>query len=61
MRLFGRRRDLELRPLGELHDEFLQLPNAEQLLADADEYLTRRENAHAAQAERELIDSPDPQ
>ena len=60
MGLFRRRRDLDLRPLSELHDEFLQRPNAEQLLAEADEYLTRRETDYAVQAERERIDSHAP-
>lgn len=51
MRLFRRRRDLGLRPASELHDEFMQRPDAEELLADAEEYLSQRERDYAAQAE----------
>lgn len=49
--MFHRRRDLDLRPLSELHDEFMKRPNAEELLAEADDYLTRRENEQALRAE----------
>ena len=52
MGLFRRRRDLGLRPLSELHDDFLSRPNAEELLLEAEDYLTRREDEHAARTER---------
>ncbi len=51
MRLFRRRRDLGLRPVSELHDEFMKRPDAEKLLAEAEEYLSQRERDYAAQAE----------
>ena len=54
---FRRRRNLGLRPLSELHDEFAKRPDAEELLADAEEALTYRERndagyvkQHAAEA-----------
>ena len=51
MRLFRRRRDLGLRPASELHDEVMKRPDAEKLLAEADEYWRQRERDYAAQAE----------
>ena len=51
MRLFRRRRDLGLRPVSELHDEFMKRPDAEELLAEADEYWQQQERDYAAQAE----------
>ena len=51
MGLFRRRRGLDLRPLSELHDEFMKRPNAEELLAEADDYLTQRENEQVLRAE----------
>ena len=55
MGLFRRRRDLGLRPLAELHDEFLTRPGAEKLLVEADGYLTRRESDYQAESKRERI------
>ena len=52
MGLFRRRRDLDLRPLSELHDEFLSRPDAEELLAEAEECLAGREAEHGARTER---------
>lgn len=52
MGLFRRRRDLGLAPLSELHDEFLSRPDAEELLAEAEEDLARREGEHVASTER---------
>ena len=52
MGLFRRRRDLGLEPLSALHDEFLSRPGAGELLAEAEESLARREEAHAARTER---------
>ncbi|MDE0136673.1 MAG: hypothetical protein OXM54_17765 [Acidimicrobiaceae bacterium] len=40
---FKRQRDLDLRPLSELHDEFANRPGAEALLAEAEEELAQRE------------------
>lgn len=51
MRLLRRRRDLGLRPVSELHDEFMKRPDAENLLAEADEYWQQQERDYAAQAE----------
>lgn len=51
MGLSRRRRDLDLRPLSELHEEFMERPDAEELLAEADDYLTRRENEQVSRAE----------
>ncbi len=51
MGLFRRRRGLDLRPLSGLHDEFMKRPNAEELLAEADDYLTQRENDQVLRAE----------
>ena len=54
---FRRRRSRGLQPLTELHDEFAKRPDAEELLADAEEELTYRERndvgyveQHAAEA-----------
>ena len=52
MGLFRRRRDLGLEPLAALHDEFLGRPDAEELLAEAEASLARREDAHIAPTER---------
>ncbi len=52
MGLFHRRRDLGLKPLAELHDEFLSRPNAEELLTEAEDYLAGREDEQAARTER---------
>lgn len=52
MGLFRRRRDLGLAPLSELHDEFLSRAHAEELLAEAEEDLARREGEHAARTGR---------
>lgn len=44
MAMFRRRRQLDLRPVAESHDEFVQRhPDADRLLADADGYLAERE------------------
>ena len=45
---FKRRRNLDLRPLSELHDEFAQRARAETLLAEAEEELAQRERTEAA-------------
>ena len=47
-----RRRDLGLAPISELHDEFLSRPNAEELLAEAEEYLAECEDEHASRAQQ---------
>lgn len=46
---FWRRRDLGLRPLSELHDEFAARPGAQSKLDDAEAELTKREHAPYAQ------------
>lgn len=48
---FKRRRDLELRPLSDLHDEFAARPGAEALLAEAEDELAQRDRIEAAYAE----------
>ncbi len=53
MSLLRRRRDLGLRPVSELHDEFMQRPDAEDLLAEAEEYWQQQEQEYAAQVEME--------
>lgn len=50
MAWFKRRRNLDLRPLSELHDEFAHRPGAEALLAEAEEELAQRERTEAAGA-----------
>lgn len=51
MALLRRRRPLDLRPASEWDEKFIrEHPNAEALLAEADEYLAQRE----AEYEREL-------
>ena len=45
---FRRRRNLDLRPLAELHNEFAKRPEARALLAEAEEELTLREQTEAA-------------
>ncbi|WP_419554546.1 hypothetical protein [Candidatus Poriferisodalis sp.] len=52
MSWFRRRRDLELQPLAELHDEFANRPDAERLLAEAEDELTRRERTDAPYAKQ---------
>ena len=52
MGLFRRHRDLDLKPLAELHDEFLSRPNTGELLAEAEDYLAGREDGQAARTER---------
>ena len=52
MGLLRRPRDLGLEPLAGLHEEFLSRPNAEQLLAEAEEDLARREEEHSVSNER---------
>ena len=52
MGLLRRRRDLDLAPLSELHEEFLSRPDAEELLADAEEYLSEREDKHATRTQQ---------
>ena len=47
-----RSRDLGLAPISELHDEFLSRPNAEELLAEAEEYLAEREDEHAGRTQQ---------
>lgn len=49
-----RRRDLGLRPLSELHDEFAARPGAQSKLDDAEAELTKREHAPHAQHGSEL-------
>ena len=63
MAMFRRRRRLDLRPAAESHERFIgEHPDADQLLAEADEYLAEREAEYqresAVQAARntELID-----
>ena len=63
MAMFHRRRPLGLRPTAEWHEEFVrEHPDADQLLAEADDYLARREAEYelgiAPQAadDAELID-----
>ena len=49
--MFRRRRPLDLRPAAEWHEEFVrEHPDADELLAEADEYLAGREAEH----EREM-------
>lgn len=44
MAIFRRRRPLDLRPAAEWHEEFARVhPDADQLLAEADDYLAKRE------------------
>lgn len=52
MSFLRRRRDLGLRPISELHQEFLSRPDAEKLLAEAEECLAGREDEQAARTER---------
>ncbi len=52
MGLLRRRRDLDLEPLSELHEEFLSRPDAEELLADAEDYLAEREAEHASRTQQ---------
>lgn len=40
MRIFKRRQGLHLRPVAELHAEFMQQPGAEELMAEAEQELT---------------------
>lgn len=47
-----RRRDLGQAPIAELHDEFLSRPNAEELLAEAEEYLAECEDEHASRTQQ---------
>ena len=47
-----------MRPIAELLDEFMERPNAQDLLSEADDYLTQRENEHAAQVESESRITP---
>lgn len=54
---FKRRRNLDLRPLSELHDEFAKRPSAEALLADAEEELTHRERTDATYAKPHSADA----
>ena len=49
---FRRRRNLGLRPLSELHDEFSQRPHAEALLTQAENELVHLERAHAPRAQQ---------
>ena len=52
MGLLRRRREVDLAPLSELHDEFLSRPDAEELLAHAEEYLAEREDEHATRTQQ---------
>ena len=52
MSWFRRRRNLRLRPLSELHDEFAARPGAQSMLDNAEAELARRE--HASRAEQPL-------
>lgn len=54
---FRRRRNLDLRPLSELHDEFAKRPGAEALLAEAEEELTQREQTNSAYAEQHTAEA----
>ncbi len=54
---FRRRRDLGLQPLAELHDEFAKRPDAEELLADAEEELTYRERNDAGYVEQHTAEA----
>ena len=47
MAMFRRRRPLDLRPAAEWHEEFVrEHPDADDLLAEADEYLAGRQRAY---------------
>ncbi|WP_419911499.1 hypothetical protein [Candidatus Poriferisodalis sp.] len=46
---FRRRRNLRLRPLSELHDEFAARPGAQSMLDDAEAELAEREHTPHAQ------------
>ncbi len=54
---FKRRRDLDLRPLAELHDEFANRPGAEALLAESEEELAQREGTDTAYAKPRSADA----
>ncbi|WP_420625031.1 hypothetical protein [Candidatus Poriferisodalis sp.] len=54
---FRRRRGIGLRPLAELHDEFMERPSADALLAEAEHELTRREREHIAQGEQQPLEA----
>ncbi|MCY3947911.1 MAG: hypothetical protein OXF61_01775 [Acidimicrobiaceae bacterium] len=54
---FRRRRNLDLRPLSELHDEFAKRPGAEALLAEAEEELAQRERTDSAYAQPHSSDA----
>ena len=54
---FKRRRNLDLRPLSELHGEFANRPGAEALLAEAEEELAQRERTEAAYAEQHTAEA----
>lgn len=54
---FRRRRNLDLRTLSELHDEFTKRPGAEALLAEAEEELAQRERTDSAYAQPHSSDA----
>lgn len=57
MAWFKRRRNLDLRPLSELHDEFETRPGADALLAEAEEELAQRERTDISFAEPHASDT----
>lgn len=58
MAMFRRRRLLDLRPAAEWHEEFVRKhPDAEQLLAEADEYLAKREAGHNPGPEPQAVEN----
>ena len=52
MSFLHRRRELGLKPLSQLHHEFLSRPNAKEMLVEAEEYLAARDDEHAARTQR---------
>ena len=50
MSFLHRRRELGLKPLSQLHHEFLSRPNAKETLVE--EYLAARDDEHAARTQR---------
>lgn len=54
---FKRRRDLDLQPLSELHDEFETRPGADALLAEAEEELAQRERTDSGYAEQHTAEA----
>ena len=58
MAIFRRRRPLDLRPAAEWHEQFTrEHPDADELLAEADEYLVGRQRAYERELAPQAADS----